>query len=123
MRNTPAHYDVAGSPDGCGGVDDPPRLRTLRRCGAARPFTRVRDRAAPARIVERLDRWSTRGIAIDLPAHGESDGVPAPFHELAARLHDRLGSLAVDRPIMVGHSMSGGLASFYASTYPTRGPS
>jgi pimeloyl-ACP methyl ester carboxylesterase len=79
------------------------------------------DRRTWRPIVERLDRSSTRSIAIDLPAHGESDGAPAPFHELAARLHDLLGSLAVDRPIMVGHSMSGGLASFYASTYPTRG--
>jgi pimeloyl-ACP methyl ester carboxylesterase len=79
------------------------------------------DRRTWRPIVERLDRSLTRSIAIDLPAHGASDGAPAPFPELAARLHDLLETLAVDRPVMVGHSMSGGLASLYASAYPTRG--
>jgi pimeloyl-ACP methyl ester carboxylesterase len=79
------------------------------------------DRRSWRPIVERLDGSSTRSIAIDLPAHGESDGAPAPFEEVSARIHDLLDSLAVDRPIRVGHSMSGGLASSYAATYPTRG--
>ena len=62
-----------------------------------------------------------RSIAIDLPAHGESGGAPAPLDEVAAQVHELLGSLAVDRPVVVGHSMSGGLASLYATAYPTRG--
>jgi pimeloyl-ACP methyl ester carboxylesterase len=79
------------------------------------------DRRTWRPIIERLDNSSARILSIDLPAHGQSDGAPAPFEELAARLHELLGSLAVDRPIVVGHSMSGGLASFYATTYPTCG--
>jgi pimeloyl-ACP methyl ester carboxylesterase len=79
------------------------------------------DRRTWRPIIERLDSASARSIAIDLPAHGESDGAPAPFDELAAQLHELLGALAVARPIVVGHSMSGGLASFYATTYPTCG--
>jgi pimeloyl-ACP methyl ester carboxylesterase len=71
-------------------------------------------------IVDRLDR-SVRSIAIDLPAHGESGGAPGPLDEGAAQLHDMLDALEVDRPIVVGHSMSGGLATFYAANYPTRG--
>jgi pimeloyl-ACP methyl ester carboxylesterase len=79
------------------------------------------DRRTWRPIIERLDSASARSIAIDLPAHGESDGAPAPLDEIAAQLHALLGSLAVDRPIVVGHSMSGGLASFYAATYSTCG--
>src|SRR3954468_709902 len=79
------------------------------------------DRRTWQPIIERLDSSSVRTVAIDLPAHSESHGAPAPFEELAAQLHELLGSLAVDRPILVGHSMSGGLASFYATTYATCG--
>ena len=78
------------------------------------------DRRTWRPIIERLD-GSVRSIAIDLPAHGESGGAPAPLDEVAAQVHELLGSLAVDRPVVVGHSMSGGLASFYAATYPSRG--
>jgi pimeloyl-ACP methyl ester carboxylesterase len=58
---------------------------------------------------------------IDLPAHGESGGAPAPFDRVAGLVHELLTSLAVERPIVVGHSMAGGLACIYASAYPTRG--
>ncbi len=78
------------------------------------------DRRTWRPIIDRLD-GSVRSIAIDLPAQGESGGAPAPFDEIAAQLHELLGSLAVDRPVVVGHSMSGGLASFYAANYPARG--
>jgi pimeloyl-ACP methyl ester carboxylesterase len=64
---------------------------------------------------------SVRGIAIDLPAHGESGGAPAPLDEVATRVHRLLASLSVERPIMVGHSMMGGLAAVYAAAYPTCG--
>ncbi len=78
------------------------------------------DRRTWRPIIDRLD-GSVRSIAIDLPAQGESGGAPAPFDEIAAQLHELLGSLAVDRPVVVGHSMSGGLAFFYAANYPARG--
>lgn len=78
------------------------------------------DRRSWRPIVERLG-GSVRSIAVDLPAHGESHGVPAPLEEIAAQIHEQLGSLAVERPIVVGHSMSGGLACIYAAAYPVRG--
>src|SRR4051812_26069126 len=79
------------------------------------------DRRTWRPISERLDSSCARSIAVDLPAHGESGGAPAPLDEVTAQLHELLGSLAVDRPIVVGHSMSGALASLYAATYATCG--
>lgn len=78
------------------------------------------DRRTWRPIVERLG-GSVRSIAVDLPAHGESGGAPAPLDQVAARVHELLGALTVERPIVVGHSMSGGLARIYAAAYPTRG--
>jgi pimeloyl-ACP methyl ester carboxylesterase len=79
------------------------------------------DRRTWRPIIDRLDSSSVRTIAIDLPAHGESRGAPAPLDELATQVHELLGSLEVDRPVVVGHSMSGALATIYATAYQTRG--
>jgi pimeloyl-ACP methyl ester carboxylesterase len=79
------------------------------------------DRRTWKPIVERLDRCTVRSIAIDLPAHGESGGGPAPLDEIAAYVHELLCALAVERPVVAGHSMSGGLAALYATSYATRG--
>ena len=78
------------------------------------------DRRSWRPIIDRLD-GGVRSIAIDLPSHGDSGGPPAPLDHVAAQVHELLGSLTVDRPILVGHSMSGGLASSYAASYPSRG--
>ena len=78
------------------------------------------DRRTWRPIIDRLDD-RLRSIAVDLPAHGGSGGEPAPLDEVAAQVHQLVGSLDVDRPVLVGHSMSGGLASVYAATYPSRG--
>jgi pimeloyl-ACP methyl ester carboxylesterase len=78
------------------------------------------DRRSWRPIIDRLGR-SVRSIAIDLPAHGENGGGPAPLDHVAAQVHELLASLAVEQPIPVGHSMSAGLALVYASAYPTRG--
>lgn len=78
------------------------------------------DRRTWRPIIERLD-GAVRSVAIDLPAHGESRRAPAPFDQLAAEVHGLLDSLAVEGPILVGHSMSGGLAFSYAAAYPTSG--
>lgn len=78
------------------------------------------DRRSWRPLLERLD-GSVRSIAVDLPAHGQSRGAPAPLEQVAARVHALLGALAVERPIVVGHSMSGAIACIYAATYPTRG--
>jgi pimeloyl-ACP methyl ester carboxylesterase len=78
------------------------------------------DRRSWRPIVERLD-GSVQSIAIDLPGHGQSRGAPAPLDEVAAQVRELLAALDVRSPIVVGHSMSGGLACVYASAYPTRG--
>ncbi len=78
------------------------------------------DRRSWRPVVERLG-GSVRSIAVDLPAHGESGGAPAPLEQVAAQVHELLASLAVERPIVVGHSMMGGLAALYALAHPTRG--
>lgn len=78
------------------------------------------DRRTWRPIVDRL-RTGVRSIAIDLPAHGESGGDPAPLDQVAVQVHELLASLSVERPIMVGHSMMGGLAALYAAAHPTRG--
>ena len=78
------------------------------------------DRRTWRPIIQRLD-GSVRSIAIDLPAHGDSGGEPADVAEVVERVHRLLESLGVDRPVVVGHSMSGAIAGSYAATYPTRG--
>ena len=51
------------------------------------------DRRSWRPIVERLE-GAVRSIAIDLPAHGESGGTPAPLEEVAAQMHELLHPLA-----------------------------
>jgi pimeloyl-ACP methyl ester carboxylesterase len=78
------------------------------------------DRRSWRPVVERLG-GSVRSVAVDLPAHGESGGAPAPLEQVAAQVHELLSSLAVERPIVVGHSMMSGLAAMYALSHATRG--
>jgi pimeloyl-ACP methyl ester carboxylesterase len=69
-----------------------------------------------------LDRLGDAGqyLSIDLPAHGESGGDPAPLEQVAADVHELVMSMGLDAPVVVGHSMSGAIAFIYASAYPTR---
>lgn len=78
------------------------------------------DRRAWRPIIDRLE-GAVQGFAIDLPAHGESGGKPADLADAADRVHRLLESLGVHRPVVVGHSMSAGIAAIYAATYPTLG--
>jgi len=78
------------------------------------------DRRTWQPITERLD-GAVRSVAIDLPAHGDSGGTPAPAEEVAAAVHELVDALALERPVIVGHSMSAGLAAVYAAAYPSRG--
>ena len=78
------------------------------------------DRRSWRPIIERLG-GDMRTIAIDLPAHGESAGSPAYLDVVAAQVHELVTELAIDPPVVVGHSISGGIAMIYAATYPTRG--
>ncbi len=78
------------------------------------------DRRTWRPIIERLD-GSVTSIAVDLPVHGGSGGEPTPLENVAEQIHRLLESLGVERPVVVGHSMSAGVAGLYASAYPARG--
>lgn len=78
------------------------------------------DRRTWRPIVEELG-GSVTSITIDLPGHGGSSGEPARLEDVAGQIHRLLKSLAVERPVVVGHSMAAAVAGLYASTYPTRG--
>jgi len=78
------------------------------------------DRRTWRPIIDRLDGAVT-SIAIDLPAHGDSGGKPAPLDRVAERIHQLLHSLGLDRPVVVGHSMAAAIAGLYASAHPARG--
>ncbi|PWI41037.1 alpha/beta hydrolase [Streptomyces sp. ICBB 8177] len=78
------------------------------------------DRRTWRPITQRLDGAVT-SIAVDLPAHGDSGGEPTDLEDVAHQLHRLLDSLSVERPVVVGHSMSAGLAALYASAHPVRG--
>ncbi|MFL5761986.1 MAG: alpha/beta fold hydrolase [Thermomicrobiales bacterium] len=71
-------------------------------------------------IVDRLaDRC--RCVAVDLPGHGDSAGLPQSMEELAHRIHGLITELGIEKPVVVGHSYGGALASMYAATFPVAG--
>jgi len=78
------------------------------------------DRATWRPIVDRLGH-RVMSVALDLPGHGESGGSPLPIDDLAAMIRTQLDDLGIRRPVVVGHSMSGGLALFYAAQHPVLG--
>ena len=78
------------------------------------------DRRTWRPVIDQLDGAVT-SIAIDLPAHGDSGGDPAPLESVAERIHQLLQALGVERPVVVGHSMAAGIAGLYASAHPARG--
>jgi pimeloyl-ACP methyl ester carboxylesterase len=65
------------------------------------------------------DRY--RCIAIDLPGHGESTGLPRSLQGLLFDIHALIGDLGIERPIVVGHSFGGLAATIYAATFPVGG--
>lgn len=59
--------------------------------------------------------------ALDLPAHGKSDGRPRDsIGEYAAVLIGWLDALHIERAVLVGHSMGGAIAQQIALDYPQR---
>jgi pimeloyl-ACP methyl ester carboxylesterase len=61
-------------------------------------------------------------LALDLPGHGDSPGQPPhTFDRILAVLNRALGDVGFAAPVLVGHSMSGGLVSLYAGSYATSG--
>ncbi|MGK5740497.1 alpha/beta fold hydrolase [Micromonospora sp. URMC 103] len=63
-----------------------------------------------------------RVLALDLPGHGESPGRDSyGAGEVTEAIHAAVTDAGLDRPVLVGHSLGGALATSYAARYPTRG--
>jgi pimeloyl-ACP methyl ester carboxylesterase len=78
------------------------------------------DRTTWRPIIERLGD-GVRSIALDLPGHGDTAGESCTMREAAARVKSAVDSLGIGEPVIVGHSISSGIASIYAASYPVRG--
>jgi pimeloyl-ACP methyl ester carboxylesterase len=78
------------------------------------------DRTTWAPIVAKLGD-DVRTIAIDLPGHGETRGYPCSLWDAAALVNETVNGLGIERPIVVGHSMSAAIAGIYAASFPTLG--
>jgi pimeloyl-ACP methyl ester carboxylesterase len=70
-----------------------------------------------------LDRIAGRFrcVAVDLPGHGGSPGLPSSLEEVGRQVHGLVADLGIARPVVVGHSYGGALASMYAATSPVAG--
>ena len=63
-----------------------------------------------------------RVLSLDLPGHGESTGNWCyDGEEVGVAVHQAVLAAGLHSPVVVGHSYSGILATFYAARYPTRG--
>jgi pimeloyl-ACP methyl ester carboxylesterase len=78
------------------------------------------DRTTWRAIIERLGE-GVCSIAFDLPGHGDTGGEPCTLRETAARVNLAIESMGIGVPVIVGHSISSGIASIYAAAYPVRG--
>ena len=83
----------------------------------------IQDFARSLEAVARGFREDYRVIAYDLRGHGDSDkpGLYSINHHLAD-LHSIVLQLGLERPVLVGHSLGGLIASHYAGLF-TAGPS
>ena len=54
-------------------------------------------------------------------AHGATGGEPCNLREAVVRVNAAIRSLRIGEPVIVGHSISSGIASIYAASYPVRG--
>jgi pimeloyl-ACP methyl ester carboxylesterase len=63
-----------------------------------------------------------RVLAFDLPGHGSSPpSPPYDIESLVQRVHSAVEEAGLDRPVVVGHSLAGIVATVYGATHPTRG--
>jgi pimeloyl-ACP methyl ester carboxylesterase len=62
-----------------------------------------------------------RCLAIDLPGHGESDGLPSSMEDVVSQLNQTVTDVGIERPIVIGHSLGAVLATIYAATFPVHG--
>jgi pimeloyl-ACP methyl ester carboxylesterase len=71
-------------------------------------------------LLDRLaDRF--RCVAVDLPGHGGSAGLPRSMEEIARQVRGLVSGLGIERPVIVGHSLGGLMATFYAANAPVAG--
>jgi pimeloyl-ACP methyl ester carboxylesterase len=78
------------------------------------------DRRLWAPIVQRVQALdpTRRVVTLDLPGHGGSDPqLPHDFEHLLGVLEKAFDAAAIDEPVLVGHSMSGGLASLFGARH------
>jgi pimeloyl-ACP methyl ester carboxylesterase len=73
-------------------------------------------------VTQVLVQHGFRTVAVDLPGHGASHREPGDYSlsELASVQRDLLDHLGIDRCILVGHSLGGGIALQFAYIYPDR---
>lgn len=113
----PAELRLAGmAADLDGAPDDRPPLVLLPGLtfdrGIWRPALDALSRIDPGRRV----------LVLDLPGHGHSpDQLPHSMPRIVGLIHAAVEEAGLDPPVLVGHSMSAGLASVYAAHHPARG--
>jgi pimeloyl-ACP methyl ester carboxylesterase len=79
------------------------------------------DRTMWGPVLDELDA-ERRVLALDLPGHGDSDALPSyRLDAVAERIHDAVEEAGFGEPVVVGHSVSGVIASIYAVQYPAAG--
>jgi pimeloyl-ACP methyl ester carboxylesterase len=71
--------------------------------------------------LQRIDP-GRRVLALDLPGHGASSAWPSyDIASVASGVHHAVEEAELQSPVVVGHSISGVIATIYAARYPTRG--
>lgn len=71
-------------------------------------------------VIDRLsDRY--RCVALDLPGHGESTGLPGSMEEVGGQVYRLVTTLQIERPVMVGHSLGAVITTMYAANFPVAG--
>jgi pimeloyl-ACP methyl ester carboxylesterase len=59
-------------------------------------------------------------IALDLPGHGDTPGLDSHrLDDVADAIHAAVAAAGLREPVLVGHSISAGLAAIYAGRHPT----
>jgi pimeloyl-ACP methyl ester carboxylesterase len=96
----------------------------VERRGAGRPVVLVHGLGDDHRLWRHVVPELARGhatIAIDMPGHGRSGPIPdgAPIDWFAAEVRGLIDGLALDRPVLVGLSMGGGVAQYVAIASPS----
>jgi pimeloyl-ACP methyl ester carboxylesterase len=63
-----------------------------------------------------------QAVAFDLPGHGGSPALDRhDLEHVVDGVHDAVLAAGLDRPVIVGHSISAAIAAIYAATYPASG--